>query len=66
LEKAGLVNPDGSVAPLSGFLTSKLEEFRKELEIQQKEAEARRKLEEATKASSEQTGLRLLNSDYVD
>lgn len=39
LEKAGLVNPDGSIAPISGFLTSKLEEIRKEDEQAKKEEE---------------------------
>jgi hypothetical protein len=35
LEKAGLTNPDGSVVPVSAFLTSKLEEFRKELQTEE-------------------------------
>lgn len=48
LEKAGLVNPDGSVAPLSGFLTSKLEEIRNQI---QKEKEQ----EEIAKATTQDT-----------
>lgn len=53
LEKAGLVNPDGSVAPLSGFLTSKLEEFRKEL-----------KTEEERKAAQAQTNYEFTPSTF--
>ena len=44
LEKAGLLNPDGSIAPVSGFLTSKLEEIRKELK--EDEEEQKRKEEQ--------------------